>query len=157
MCGVLTLIIAGFLWLRARSSGDRRGFETAWRVAMVGALAAIAIVSLWPTRYGYATGLNLVPFKSIAVSFDSSYSMFNLAANVAMGAVVGVTAQRGRFSFLVGVGIAAGFAIVVEVLQGLLDLGISDIDDVILLAAGAAMGYALTLLVMHKAPVGAAG
>lgn len=143
-CYVITVAVAMLVVLRYQRSRTReQALVPAWRVVLLGSCLALAVASLWPTRYGSATGFNITPLTSIANSFNSQQAALNTVANLVLGIPIGIAANfsRIRIGFwlsLVGVVFLSG---AIEVLQRMFSLGICDIDDVLLVALGFAAGY----------------
>jgi glycopeptide antibiotics resistance protein len=87
--------------------------------------------------------LNLVPFAGGA-STGRSETVSNLVVFVPLGVLLGVTFPRARLWRLLGVAVV--FSVVVEALQWVLAIGVTDVTDVVMNAAGGLLGLALQRL-----------
>ncbi len=138
----------------------------AWRVtgrvppavtaALVGSvLAGVLAVTVEPLMAGEpATGINLVPFRTIIQLAPTSLARRNIAGNVVLfvpvGFAFGLVFRRRRHGFVAAVAAALALSLGIEALQWLLPVGrVVDVDDVILNVAGAAVGALLAAVALR--------
>jgi glycopeptide antibiotics resistance protein len=109
---------------------------------------------------GSERSVNLVPFASIAdLAFGSSSSVrrsafANVVGNIVLFAPLGVYLMvlSKRRSVAKTMLVVASVSVAVELVQGILALGTSDIDDVMLNCAGGLLGALATAVVLRRAP-----
>ncbi len=118
-------------------------------------LTALLVLTLllYPQRH---PAPNLIPFRSIArdarIGSDEFTINFigNLVAFVPLGWLL-PRLERGRTSLRTTIVTAALLSLSIEVAQYVSGRRVADVDDVILNAAGAAIGYAISIVARSKA------
>lgn len=131
-------------------------------IAIGGALyvAFLSKLLLLSRPPGSERSVNLVPFASIAsFAFGSSpsgrrFAFANVVGNIVLFAPLGgyLMVLSKRRSVLRSMLVVASVSVAVELVQGILALGTSDIDDVMLNCAGGLLGTLATAFVMRRAP-----
>lgn len=132
-----------------RPTTKREKAETAAIVAVFALYAAFLLKLLLLSRApGSERSINLVPFASIA-DYVSSHSsgtgrtaFANVVGNILIFIPLGAYSSwlRLRASAWATMLVVASFSVAVEIIQGVLAIGASDIDDVILNCVGGLLG-----------------
>jgi len=153
--GLGTGVAAGYRRRRAADCASLAVITSAiWAATAVTALAVLIVV-LQPMGSA-ETAVNVVPFASLTAllssSVEGSVALRNVMGNVLLFVPVGLCAglltqvvRQPRWAAVLG---AATFSLALEAAQFLLPVGrAADVDDVILNAAGAAVGIAASVVI----------
>jgi glycopeptide antibiotics resistance protein len=145
---MIVIVVAG----RARGAS---GLTIIARCALAGAIALIISVTLFPLpvearlwKHHHAfSNLHFVPFGTIRtqLAFGLEHSearqlIGNVALFVPLGFLLPAAVRTSRRLWVTLV-VAAGLSVLIETLQAILPSHTTDVDDVILNTAGAALGF----------------
>jgi len=150
---VIALVLAAITGvISGRRAGWRRGAIIASRVLLVGAAAAVGLITLLSPYGGGVRMLNIAPLMGIwnqLHNVNHETGWLNNAGNVLLLAPIGlfgILAFRAPWWRVVALAAAASAGI--ETVQYFIGRS-ADIDDLILNTVGAAMGAALALPIRH--------
>lgn len=152
-----------YVLARHRSNGDR---SRARRAAVRALLATYVLGLAWWTivlanpNYDGSRHANLAPFREIARSLtdrEPGYGLLNFWGNIVafvpLGALALVSLRRSRGAWLAAFGAGVAVSVAIEITQ--YSIGRSaDVDDVILNAAGVALGVAFARIMWSSAHFG---
>lgn len=144
--GIFAAAVCAIYALICRMRGKPAGWKRLLAVAYIAALVQITVLRGgvdWLKVFAGGREAQLVPLKTTVslLGGDAWNLIYNVAGNLLWFVPLGVILGRGRAlrALLLGAALSAG----IELSQYLLMTGFTDIDDVILNALGALMGWGL--------------
>ena len=124
--------------------------------AFIGYLMLLIYLTLFSKYFGRLfshRGINLVPFLTINRCLNSqnlSITLTNIAGNIAAFVPLGLlfpSIIKRLNKFLIVISITTFTSLAIEIMQYVLEVGISDIDDLILNVLGGAVGFVIFKLI----------
>lgn len=140
-------VVCGVWMLTMRLRGRKIRMHTFWAVAYLSALVEITVIrggaSLSALREGGRIAPQLIPLHTMIEEWRAGVwpMLYHTLGNLAWFVPMGLLCVRKRLWVALGLGAAASAGI--EMMQYLLASGTPDVDDIILNALGAALGWAM--------------
>ncbi|WP_317979613.1 VanZ family protein [Paenibacillus glycanilyticus] len=122
-------------------------------------LSRVSIAEIFNTERTITRSINLVPFHSITEFITGStanakrFAFANVMGNILIFIPLGVYLPLSKNNYITNVLSIIALSLFVEIIQGLLGIGIADIDDIILNSIGGCIGlivYRFLLIILRN-------